>query len=146
MKNFETKRQKKYINRKKKFCSEAFNGFFIIKPHRVINKRPVHTFLFVRFLLCHVALWNLGQLAPASFFYLQQAHGRHVWDIYVVEQPTYMVKMVPEKNGPRKNVLQKLFSVKKMLGNLNDFLIFIDWFHYTHKKKFTSRSYICTKL
>ena len=23
-----------------------------------------------------------------------------------------------------------------MLGNLNDFFIFIDWFHYTHKKMF----------
>ena len=55
-------------------------------------------------------------------------------------------KVVPEKNGPRKigprkidpreNDLQKLFSVKRMLGNLNDFFIFIDWFHYTHKKMF----------
>ena len=54
--------------------------------------------------------------------------------------------MVPDKNGPRKNdprkiglrknVLQKLFSVKRMLGNLNDFFIFIDWFHYTHKNMF----------
>ena len=42
----------------------------------------------------------------------------------------------PRKIGPRKNVLQKLFSVKKMLGNLNDFFIFIDWLHYTHKKIF----------
>ena len=32
----------------------------------------------------------------------------------------------PRINGPRKNVLKKLFSVKRMLGNLNDFLIFID--------------------
>ena len=23
-----------------------------------------------------------------------------------------------------------------MLGNLNDFFIFINWFHYTHKKMF----------
>ena len=55
-------------------------------------------------------------------------------------------KMVREKNGPRKNgprkigpwknVLQKLFSVQRMLGNLNDFLIFINCFHYTHKKMF----------
>ena len=66
-------------------------------------------------------------------------------------------KMVPKKNGPRKNgprtigprkngprkidlrknVLQTLFSVKRMLiGNLNDFFIFINWFHYTHKKMF----------
>ena len=50
-------------------------------------------------------------------------------------------KMVPKKNGPRKigpreNVLQKLFSVKRMLGNFNDFFIFINWFHYTHRKKF----------
>ena len=36
----------------------------------------------------------------------------------------------------RKSVLQKLFSVKRMLGNLNDFFTFIDWFHYTHKKIF----------
>ena len=40
-------------------------------------------------------------------------------------------KIDPRKNGPRtmrprKNVLQKLFYVKKMLGNLNDFFIFID--------------------
>ena len=41
-----------------------------------------------------------------------------------------------EKIGPRKNVLQKLFSVETMLGNLNDFFIFINWFHYTHKKMF----------
>ena len=49
--------------------------------------------------------------------------------------------MVPEKNGPRKigpqkNVLQKLLSVKRMLGNLNDFFIFISWFHYTQEKMF----------
>ena len=31
------------------------------------------------------ALWNLGQLAPAAFFYLQHAHGHHVWDIYIVD-------------------------------------------------------------
>ena len=47
----------------------------------------------------------------------------------------------PQKNGPleknpRKNVLKKLFSVKKMLGNLNHFHIIIDWFHYTHKNMF----------
>ena len=50
-------------------------------------------------------------------------------------------KMVPRKNGPRKmgprkNILQKLFPIKRMLGHLNDFFIFIDWFHYTHKKMF----------
>ena len=27
----------------------------------------------------------------------------------------------PGKNGPWKNVLQKCFSVERMLGNLNDF-------------------------
>ena len=32
----------------------------------------------------------------------------------------------PRKIRPRKNVLQKLFSGKRMLGNLNDFFIFID--------------------
>ena len=45
-------------------------------------------------------------------------------------------KKNPRKNGPRENnVLQKLFSVKRMLENLNDF-IFIDWFYYTHEKMF----------
>ena len=42
----------------------------------------------------------------------------------------------PRKIVSRKNVLQKLFSVKRMLGNLNAFYISIDWFHYTHKKTF----------
>ena len=45
-------------------------------------------------------------------------------------------KILRGKNGPRKNLLQKSFSVKRMLGNLNDFFIFINWFHYTHKKMF----------
>ena len=45
-------------------------------------------------------------------------------------------KIGPRKNGPRKNILQKLFSVKTRLGNLNEFFIFINWFHYTHKKMF----------
>ena len=52
------------------------------------------------------------------------------------------------KNGPRKNLLQKLFSVKKMLGNLKDFS-FLSIDSTTHTKiclTFTSRSYICTKL
>ena len=42
----------------------------------------------------------------------------------------------PRKIGPRKNVLKKLFSVKRMLGNLIDFIILIDWIQYTHKKMF----------
>ena len=45
-------------------------------------------------------------------------------------------KIGPRKIGPRKNVFQKSFSVKRMLGNLNEFFIFIDWFHYTRKKMF----------
>ena len=45
-------------------------------------------------------------------------------------------KSGPRKIGPWKNFLQKLFSVKRMLGNLNDFFIFINWFHYTRKKIF----------
>ena len=31
-----------------------------------------------------LALWKLGQLAPASFFYLQQAYSHHVSYIYVL--------------------------------------------------------------
>ena len=44
-------------------------------------------------------------------------------------------KNSPQPNGHRKNVLKKLFFVR-MLGNLNDFFIFIDWLHYRHKKMF----------
>ena len=54
----------------------------------------------------------------------------------MVPEKLVIGKMVPGKIGPRKNVLQKLSCVKKMLGNLNDFFIFIDWFHYTHTKLF----------
>ena len=42
----------------------------------------------------------------------------------------------PRRNGPRKNFLKKFFPVKRMLGNLNDFFIFIDWFHFTHENMF----------
>ena len=44
--------------------------------------------------------------------------------------------MIPGKKNPRKNVPQKLLSVKRMLENFNDCFIFIDWFHYTRKKMF----------
>ena len=52
-----------------------------------------------------------------------------------------MDKKSPEKwylgiKVPGKNGLKKLFSVKRMLVNLNNFFIFIDWFHYTHKNMF----------
>ena len=40
---------------------------------------------FAIFWSWQLALWNVGQLAPVSFFYLQQAHGKNVWDIYVVD-------------------------------------------------------------
>ena len=40
-----------------------------------------------------------------------------------------------EKWSPEKCPL-KLLSVKRMLGNLNDFFIYFDWFYYTHKKVF----------
>ena len=42
---------------------------------------------------------------------------------------SYTILFGTRKNGPRKNFLRKLFSVKRMLGNLNDFFIFINWFH-----------------
>ena len=43
--------------------------------------------------------------------------------------------MVPGKNDPRKIGPRKM-SFKRMLWNLNSFYIFINWFHYTHKKIF----------
>ena len=52
----------------------------------------IFTLNFAIFWSWQLALWNLGQRAPASFFYLQQAHGHHVWDIYIVDLPTYSVK------------------------------------------------------
>ena len=42
----------------------------------------------------------------------------------------------PRKIGPRKNILQKLFSVKGVLINSNDLFVSIDWLRYTHKKMF----------
>ena len=61
----------------------------------------------------------------------------HLLDVYNTiyngKESKFMVrgKMVPGKNGrqksgPRKNFLQKLFSVKRMLGNLNNFFVFIN--------------------
>ena len=44
-------------------------------------------------------------------------------------------KKSPERRSPEK-CPQKLSSVKRMLENLNDFFIFMDWFHQTHKKMF----------
>ena len=40
---------------------------------------------FAIFWSWQLTLWNLGQLAPVSFFYLQQVHDHHVRDIYVVD-------------------------------------------------------------
>ena len=38
--------RKKNINKKKKlFDNAAYNGFFIIELHQVINKRPIQMFL-----------------------------------------------------------------------------------------------------
>ena len=49
-------------------------------------------------------------------------------------------KWFPEKTIPWKMVPGKmssnLFFVKRLLGNLNDFFIFTDWFHYTHANMF----------
>ena len=54
-------------------------------------------------------------------------------------------KKVPGKMAPWKNVLKKLFVVKRILGNLNDFFLFLSIDSSTHSKRcltFTSRSYI----
>ena len=49
-------------------------------------------------------------------------------------------KMVPKNWSPNYSSPEKcplkLFCVKRMLGNLNDFFIYFDWFYYTQKKMF----------
>ena len=50
-----------------------------------IKLQTIFIWQFAIFWSWQLALWNLGQPAPASFFYLQQAHDHRVWDIYVVD-------------------------------------------------------------
>ena len=57
-----------------------------------IKLLTIFIYKFSIFWIWQRALWNLGQLAPASFFYLQQPHDHHVWDIYVVDWPKYSIK------------------------------------------------------
>ena len=57
----------------------------ILTIEHYIKLLTIFIWKFAIFWSWQLALWNLGQLAPSSFFYLQQAHGRHVWDIYVVD-------------------------------------------------------------
>ena len=64
----------------------------ILTMEHYIKLLKIFIWKFAIFWSWQLALWNLGQPAPASFFYLQQAHSHHVWDIYVVDQPTYSVK------------------------------------------------------
>ena len=78
-------------------------------------------------------IWNLESnesQRPKGGYYFTWVRGK------MVPGKKNPRKNYPRKIGPRKNVFQKLFSVKRMLGNLSDFFIFIDWFHYTHKKMF----------
>ena len=61
------------------FCVE------VILTMEHIKLLTIFIWKFAIFWSWQFALWNLGQLAPVSFFYLQQAYGHHVWDIYVVD-------------------------------------------------------------
>ena len=58
---------------------------------------------------------------------------------------TVSVKMIPRIKNPRRNVLKKLYSVNRMIGNLNDFLKCLSIDSTTHTKRcltFTPRSYM----
>ena len=57
----------------------------ILTMEHYIKLLTIFIWKFAIFWSWQLALWNLGQLAPASFFYSQQAHSHHVWDIYVVD-------------------------------------------------------------
>ena len=54
---------------------------------------------FAIFSSWELGLWNLEQLAPASFFYLQQAYGQHVWDIYILTSPRIRQKDTFQNNN-----------------------------------------------
>ena len=56
----------------------------ILTTEHYIKLLTIFIWKFAIFWSWQLVLWNLGQLAPASFFYLQQAHDHHVWDIQVV--------------------------------------------------------------
>ena len=57
----------------------------ILTMEHYIKLLTIFIWKFAIFWSWQLAVWNLGQLAPVSFFNLQQAHGDYVWDIYVVD-------------------------------------------------------------
>ena len=57
----------------------------ILRMKHYMKLLTIFIWKFAIFLSWQLALLNLGQLAPASFLYLQQAHGHHVWGIYIVD-------------------------------------------------------------
>ena len=95
-KNWKTFFQSKHKSTvwKRQFISTCFflGLKFILTMVHYIKSLKIFIRKFVIFWSWQLALWNLWQLAPVSFLHLQQAHGHHVWDIYVVDWPTYSVK------------------------------------------------------
>ena len=57
----------------------------ILTMEHYIKLFTIFIWKFIIFLSPQLVLINLGQLAPVSFFYLQQAHDYQVWDIYVAD-------------------------------------------------------------
>ena len=55
----------------------------ILTKENYMKLLTIFIWKFAIFWNWQLAVWKLGQLAPALFFYLQQAHSHHVWDIYV---------------------------------------------------------------
>ena len=56
--------------------------------YSVVTRAHTHTHTRAHNLR-QLALCNLWQPAPASFFDLQQDYRRHVWDIDIVDQPSH---------------------------------------------------------
>ena len=57
----------------------------ILTMEHYIKLLTIFIWKFAIFWSWQLALWNLGQLAPASFFDLQQDDGHHVSDIYIAD-------------------------------------------------------------
>ena len=59
----------------------------ILTMEHYIRLLTIFIWKFAIFWTWQFVLWNLGQLAPALFFYLQHAHGHHVRDFMLLTSP-----------------------------------------------------------
>ena len=118
-KNYE--KVKFFLNLNLKVRFESVNLFLYVflclkvnlTMEQYVKLLAIFIWKFAIFWTWQLALWNLGQLAPAPFFYLQQTHGLHVWDIYIVDWPTYSVKThLSRKYNSLLRWKRRLMSIK----------------------------------